>query len=296
MRARVRVLAPAKLNLGLRVLGRRPDGYHEIETVFLPLLLFDELELEPADGATVQIETDHPALPADASNLAARGAEAARAALGVREGVRIALRKRIPVAAGLGGGSSDAAAALLGVETLVGRGIPPAERRALARSLGADVPFFLAPRPAIGRGIGEEIEPIPGVPEMWWVLVCFPFQVSTAEVYRAVDVELTHLRPPSSIAALLGPSGVRSSPENDLEAITARRHPEVQAARRALERAGALVTGMSGSGPTVYGRFDGRETAEGGCRRMEPPAGAWMIVTSSPASDTDDWGWGVAKR
>jgi 4-diphosphocytidyl-2-C-methyl-D-erythritol kinase len=192
------------------------------------------------------------------------------------------------VAAGLGGGSSDAAAAIRGVEALLGERLPAAERAALALGLGADVPFFLDPRPALARGVGERLEPLAGVPEMTWVPVAFPSAVSTAEVYGAVAAELTLPREGSSIAALLGPSGIRFSPPNDLETITARRYPEIRAVRRMLERGGARITGMSGSGPTVYGRFPDRGAAEGAARSLKLPAGARTIVASSAGSGPGD--------
>ncbi len=290
------MLAPAKLNVGLVVRGRRPDGYHEIETVFVPLRLFDRLDLEWVPEPGVSLEVDAPELPRDSGNLAFRAAERACAATDLQGGLRLRLAKQIPVAAGLGGGSSDAAAAILGVETLAGRRLQDDSRRRLARELGADVPFFLAPRPALGRGVGDLLEPLPGVPELWWVLVAFPFPVSTAEAYRAVSGELTLGRRTPSIAALLGPYGVASSPPNDLETVIARRHPEIAAARKALRAVGAAVTGMSGSGPTVYGQFADREAAEEAAARAQLPPGARAIAVSSPGSDCEDWGWGVAKR
>lgn len=289
------VRAPAKLNLGLRILDRRPDGYHEIETVFLPLALFDTLVIERGRSG-IALESDAPELPLGSDNLVVRAAERTCRALEIEPRLAIRLEKRIPVAAGLGGGSSDAAGVILGLESLAGQRLPEAERAALALGLGADVPFFLDPRPAIGRGRGELLEPLSQVPEMWWLLIAFPFPISTAQAYRSVSSELTLPRRRSSIAALLGPAGVRSEPRNDLETIAARLHPEISAARRALERAGASVTGMSGSGPTVYGCFPDRESAEGASRSRELPAGARAIVVASPGSEMGNWGWGVAKR
>ena len=292
----VRVRAPAKLNLGLRLLDRRPDGYHEIETIFLPLALFDELSLEAASGDGVALACDDPELPTDGGNLAVRAAEAARDALGLERGLELTLHKQIPVAAGLGGGSSDAAAALLGVEALAGRALEPARRRALALQLGADVPFFLDPRPMLGEGVGERLTPLPDVPELWWVLVVMPFQVSTADVFRRASAELTLPRQRSSIAALLGSRGVESPPQNDLETVTSGRHPEVGEAREALRQVGARFTSRSGSGPTVYGEFPDRAAAERAAAAVRLPQGGRARVVSSPASNASSWGWGVAKR
>ncbi|MBW2281721.1 MAG: 4-(cytidine 5'-diphospho)-2-C-methyl-D-erythritol kinase [Deltaproteobacteria bacterium] len=294
----VKVLAPAKLNLGLRILDRRPDGYHEIETVFVPLRLFDELEIEASPEPGIHLECDDPALPLDGRNLAVRAAERTSAALGVEPAWAIRLRKRIPVAAGLGGGSSDAAAVILGLEELAGTALDSRVRAELARGLGADVPFFLDPRPAVGRGVGDRLEPIPDVPELSWLLVRLPFGISTAEAYQSASRELTLPRRGSSIAALLGPSGAVGSPENDLETFAVRGHPEIEQARRALLEEGARAAGMSGSGPTVYGLFDDTEAARAVAARVTGarlPEGAEVIVSTSPGSGFSDWGWGVAK-
>lgn len=293
--------APAKLNLGLEILCRRADGYHEIETIFLPLRLADRLELRHgAPGRGIQLRVTGADLPAGADNLVFRAAQRACAELGVPADLELALEKNVPIAAGLGGGSSDAAAALLGVEALFGRSLGDAARARLAVGLGADVPFFLDPRPAVGRGIGERIEPLAGVPEMFFVLVAFPFGVSTPKAYAEASAELTLPRAPTTIGALLGPSGLFVSPRNDLEAPAARRHPEIGAARRALETAGALATGMTGSGPTVFGRFANEQAARRAAERVEVPAGARTIATSSPGSASaeskGESDWGVAKR
>ena len=291
----VRVRAPAKLNLGLSIRDRRSDGYHEIETVFVPIRLFDEIELRRISGPSVRLAAAHPGLPADSRNLAVRGAEATLEALGELAGIELRLEKRIPLAAGLGGGSSDAAAAIRGVEALLGRDLGDRRRSQLALELGADVPFFLDPCPALGTGIGACLSPLAEVPEMWWLLVVFPFGVSTPTAYREAARELTLPREGSSIAALLGPGGLCVSPGNDLETVATRRHPEIRQARKALERVGAQVSGMSGSGPTVYGRFRNREDAESGRERIDLPAGARAVVVSSPGSEAGNWGWGVAK-
>lgn len=293
--------APAKLNLGLEILRRRDDGYHEIETVFVPLALADRLTLERGPrGSGPRLAIRGAELAADETNLVVRAARRVCAELGVACDLELALEKHVPIAAGLGGGSSDAAATLLGLEELFARRLPEDVRRRIARELGADVPFFLDPRPALGRGIGDLLEPLAGVPAMHWVLVAFPFGIPTAQAYADAARELTLPRSPTKIAALLGPSGLLSSPRNDFEAPAARRHPEIREARRALERAGALATGMSGSGPTVYGRFEHEQAARSAAERItaeeSTPAGARTIATSSPGSAPVGSDWGVAKR
>ncbi len=272
--------APAKINLGLRILSRRPDGYHEIETLFVPIDLCDDLEVREGERAGVRIRIQGADLPSDGTNLAVRGAEAACQAAGILPRLELRLRKRIPVAAGLGGGSSDAAAALRAVQRLSGAALSEGRLAELALRLGADVPFFLDPRPALGRGLGEQLEPLAECPRLWLVLVVFPFGVSTAEVYQGASRELTLPQAPSSIPALMGP-GLTASPPNDLEAYTARRHPEIELARAALRDQGASVTGMSGSGPTVYGCFASRAQAQRAARVAALPAGARARVVSS---------------
>ena len=294
-------LAPAKLNLGLEILRRRADGYHEIETIFLPLRLADRVEIRRATSGTgIRLSITGAELPVDRANLVWRAAERVCAELGAVADLEIFLDKRVPVAAGLGGGSSDAAATLLGLETLFDTALGAAARQRIALGLGADVPFFLDPKPAFGRGVGECLEALPDVPEMHWVLVGFPFPISTAQAYADAACELTLPRDPTSIGALLGPAGLLASPRNDLEASAVRRHPEIQAARRALENVGALATGMTGSGPTVFGRFANEQAARRAADRVEVPAGARTIATSSPGSASaeskEESGWGVAKR
>jgi 4-diphosphocytidyl-2-C-methyl-D-erythritol kinase len=294
----IRVLAPAKLNLGLEILSRRDDGYHEIDSLMLPLDLADELRIETTPEPGITLDCDSPELPAGRANLAVRAAERVCEQLGITPRLHLRLSKRIPVAAGLGGGSSDAAAVILGLEALFERHIDTFERSRLALELGADVPFFLEPAPARATGLGERLEPLVDLPEMHWLLVAFPFGISTAEAYRTASAELTLPRQGSSIAALLGPGGRLASPHNDLEGVAARRHPEIPAARKALERAGAQITGMSGSGPTVYGRFATAALADRASEASagrELPPGVRTIRARSPRSGERDWGWGVAK-
>ena len=298
----IEIRAPGKLNLGLEVLRRRADGYHEIETVFVPLRLFDRILLKNAPAGTgIVLDVAGAELPTDRTNLVVRALERGAVELGVPPDLRVRLEKSIPIGAGLGGGSSDAAAALLGIEALSGRELPRELRAKVALELGADVPFFLDPQPALGRGLGEQLEALSGIPEMHWVLVAFPFQISTAWAYSEAGRELTRPRDPTSIAALLRPAGLLASPRNDLEAVGARRHPEIREAQHSLARAGALATGMSGSGPTVFGRFEDERAARRAAETVEVPAGARTIATSSPGSASADWTsgswrWGVAKR
>ncbi|MEN8184010.1 MAG: 4-(cytidine 5'-diphospho)-2-C-methyl-D-erythritol kinase, partial [Myxococcota bacterium] len=192
--------APAKLNLGLRIVGVRDDGNHELESVFAPLELQDrvDLEIEPAQipGVRLELRSDDPEVPEGPENLAARAAHAFLEAAALRLRVRIRLAKSIPAGAGLGGGSSDAGAVLRGLRELYPAAVPDLPR--LALGLGADVPYFLDPRPAFVTGIGERCEPLPGLSAFWLVLLLPREKLATAAVYRAWDAECDGLTPRSA--------------------------------------------------------------------------------------------------
>ena len=278
--------APAKLNLGLRIVGRRADGYHLLESVFVPFDLADEVALEIAPGVprqvSLRVEGGGPELSDPARNLAARAARrfAESAALDAR--VHVELRKSIPVGAGLGGGSSDAGAVLRGLDALLPGALASERLTALALSLGADVPFFLAPRPARVTGIGEHVEPLAEVPPLAVLVVVPSPALATAEVFRAFDAcgapgaALTPggrgRRMPPLPGARDDTRGWARFLTNDLEPVATRLRPAIGRVRGELERSGASAVGMSGSGPSVFGLFadaaGAHAAAEGG--RWEP--------------------------
>jgi 4-diphosphocytidyl-2-C-methyl-D-erythritol kinase len=245
--------AAAKVNLTLEVLGKRPDGYHEIATVMQTVELTDRLTLEDADTFELNASAG---VPTDGTNLALRAAFALRETAGITRGVRISLDKRIPVAAGLGGGSADAAAVLLGLNRLWGLRWPRARLEAISVTLGMDVPFFLRGGGALGTGRGEQLEPV-DVGGSALVLVNPRFGSSTAEVYGRVTPEMYSdgKRALDLIEALRSRRAVRiaASLYNGLEAAVAPIHPEIGRMKAALLAAGALGAVMSGSGPTVFG-------------------------------------------
>ena len=247
--------APAKVNLGLAVQRRRPDGYHDIATLFLKISLVDEVRLT-AQPRDVVVQCEHPEVPSDARNLVHRAAVALQP-LAPGLGVYIALQKTIPVAAGLGGGSSDAAATLLGLNTLWHLGLSEQELAAYAARLGADVPFFLLPSvAAMGYGRGDDLAPVACPRLFYLVLVKPPIAVSTAWVYKQLRFELT--APPKDTTILKqclesgDIEGLGAACFNDLEAVVLRHVPVVQDVKRALTRPGVYGVCMSGSGPTVY--------------------------------------------
>jgi 4-diphosphocytidyl-2-C-methyl-D-erythritol kinase len=242
------------VNLALEVLAKRPDGYHEIATVMQTVDLSDRLTLDDAD--TPELLTSAPGVTTDATNLALRAAVALREAAGVDRGVRITLDKRIPVAAGLGGGSADAAAVLLGLNRLWGLRWPGARLAEVAVTLGMDVPFFLRGGAALATGRGDVLEPVAGG-GLALVLVNPRFGSSTVEAYRRVtpDMLTDGRRVKDMVKALESRRAARvaASLYNGLEAAVAPLHPEIGRIRAAALAAGALGAVMSGSGPTVVG-------------------------------------------
>jgi 4-diphosphocytidyl-2-C-methyl-D-erythritol kinase len=285
------LLAPAKVNLGLRILARRPDGYHELESLFVPLDLADRLSLElaraEAPSVTLRVEPAGSGAPADASNLAARAAELFLAEAGLALRVEIALAKHTPVAAGLGGGSSDAGAVLRALAALAPEALAPERLAELALRLGADVPFFLDPRPAFVRGVGERIAPVSGLPALPLVLASPGEPLSTREVFRVHDV--LHPDPSPGVPAVVAPAlparqgdaaAWRALLHNDLEPAALRLCPAIRRLREELCRRGALAVGMSGSGPTLFGIFAGREAAEAAAAEPLRPPGWLRLATT----------------
>lgn len=250
---RLTLSAAAKVNLVLEILGRRADGYHEIATVLQTVDLADRVILEEASGLELRAG---PEVPGDRTNLAMRAAVALREAASVEAGVRITLDKRIPVAAGLGGGSADAAGVLLGLNRLWRLRWPLDRLADLAVSLGMDVPFFLRGGCALATGRGEKLERIPG-PSLALVLVNPRFASSTAEAYAQVTPALygDGGRAGAVVDALRSRRAARvaASLYNGLEDVVGARHAEIGRMQAALLAAGALGAVMSGSGPTVLG-------------------------------------------
>lgn len=259
MSSEVRVRAYAKINLSLQVLGIRRDGYHELRTTFQTIGLHDTLTIRKRRGPFA-LRCDDPACPADSSNLVWRAAESLWATARRRGPLRdleLSLTKRIPMQAGLGGGSSDAAAALQALAALW-RVEPPAVR-VVAQSLGADVPYFFEGGTALGLDRGDTLYPLADLAPAWVTLVLPSFGVSTAEAYGWWDDSRD-----AAGAAASSPGDGR----NDLQAAVAAHHPEITRSVRALIRAGASHAAMSGSGSAVFGLFSGRLAAERAARLL----------------------------
>lgn len=287
--------APAKVNLGLRVGPRRADGYHQIESVFAPLDLADRLQLRvreaPEPEVALSLHDAAPDVPADERNLAVRAARAFLQAAGLALRVEIDLVKRIPSGAGLGGGSSDAGAVLRLLAEAHPGALAAGALAELALGLGADVPWFLDPRPARVGGVGERIAPLAGLPRLTLLLVNPGTALPTAEVYRALDA----LRAPEpggrSDAGHSGSSSDAPAPpdwtgadlaaqlRNDLEPAAVRLCPEIRRLRERLLALGPRAVALSGSGPTLYAVFAGPEEARRAGRDFGAPV--WTRVAST---------------
>jgi 4-diphosphocytidyl-2-C-methyl-D-erythritol kinase len=275
------VRAHAKINLDLRVLGVRRDGFHELRTVFQAIALHDVVECELREGPFA-IECGAAGVPLDRANLVWRAAEALWRSLrrpGSVRDVVVRLDKRIPIQAGLGGGSSNAAATLLGLTRLWNVPVRPAQLTDVAATLGSDVPFFLSGGTALGLGRGDEVYPLADLPRHWIVLLVPGFGVSSADAYAWYDGERDLARGLSTREPqhVPGPWPSRAAQMiNDLEAPIARHHPEIDQMRTALRRAGALAAAMSGSGSTVFGLFQKRREAESALERLA--GSGWRVL------------------
>nr|WP_206110421.1 4-(cytidine 5'-diphospho)-2-C-methyl-D-erythritol kinase [Paenibacillus aquistagni] len=249
--------APAKINLMLDVLRKREDGYHEVEMVMTMVDLADRLEMEELPRDTIIISSQAGYIPLDEKNLAFQAAKLIKERYQVKQGVYIHLDKKIPVAAGLAGGSSDAAAALRGLNRLWGLNIPQSELLTLGAELGSDVPFCVTGGTAIATGRGEKLEHIINPPQCWVVLAKPPINVSTADVYGRLRANEIKAHP--SASAMKEAIEAQSFTDicdrlgNVLEDVTLPLHPEVQQLKEAMIRLGADGVLMSGSGPTVFG-------------------------------------------
>lgn len=249
--------APAKINLMLDVLHKRADGFHEVEMIMTMVDLADRLELSELKRDSIIISSQAGYIPLDEKNLAFQAARLIKDRYNVRSGVHIHLDKRIPVAAGLAGGSSDAAATLRGLNRLWRLGIPAQELQELGAELGSDVPFCVTGGTALATGRGERLTPIASPPQCWVVLAKPPINVSTAEVYGRVRanniaVHPSALRMQQAIEAE-DFAAVCAGLGNVLEDVTLKLHPEVQQLKEAMIKLGADGVLMSGSGPTVFG-------------------------------------------
>ena len=278
------VRAPAKLNLSLEVRRRRSDGYHELCTLFQAIDLYDDLTVEPADGLTLIVEGD---APSDEENLVLRAAHMLAPYAG-GNGAQMRLRKRIPSGAGLGGGSSDAAAALLVLNRLWDTGLERSEIEEMARTLGADVPFFLHGGTALGTGRGDTIEPLPDVPTLWFVLSVPAFSLpnKTAQVFRNLRAEdFTDGARTLHLTEALRGGGLPGTGDlyNGLRSAALRAFTDLASYLAALDGASGRDWALSGAGPACYALATSRDEAEDLVRCLDDLPGRRYLTSTAPA-------------
>lgn len=276
---RQQFLSPAKVNLFLKVLSKRPDGYHEILSLMQPVSLYDEVTIEVEEGDGILVSTDHAGVPSGKDNLAYRAADLVLREAGLKRKVSIFIGKKIPVGAGLGGGSSNAATVLMGLNSFLGSPVKEQRLMELGASIGSDVPFFILKSPAMATGRGEVLKRVK-LPRYSYVLLNPGFHVSTAWVYNNLD--LTKKSEDNilmySEETLGSVHDIKDFLHNDLEAVTAGRYPEISAIKGALVEAGALGSLMSGSGPTVFGVFSEPGKAAEAFQRLKGTLGKGFSV------------------
>jgi 4-diphosphocytidyl-2-C-methyl-D-erythritol kinase len=277
----LKLRAFAKINLGLRILGRRPDGYHELRTVYQAISLADQIEVtvgarSASAGARITVESDDPAVPSGPQNLVYGACRSWGEARELRRRIAVSIEKRIPAGSGLGGASSDAAAVLLALERLTGDRLRLASQYGIAAELGSDVPFFLEGGRALGCGRGEEVYSLPDLPRRHCLVVFPGFSQSTREAYEAFDSRLTAEPKPRSIYTFgkwpQFPWQGWEAAENDFEQVVFAKWPELQKLKRQLLRAGAEMASLSGSGSAVYAIFASARKLVSARRRVPP---AW---------------------
>ncbi len=276
--------AYAKINIGLDVLRRREDGYHEVKMVMQTVDLCDDLLFEKTEKPGVVLRTDSAELPADRDNLIYRAAELLLQEKGIREGVRITLTKRIPIAAGMAGGSSDAAAALRGINELFQMGFTVKELQERGVKLGADIPYCVVGGTMLSEGIGEILTPLCAPPPCILVIAKPDINVSTKFVYENLHADsLTYHPDIDGMAEAIRTGdleGIVKRMGNVLETVTVSRYPVIEEIKALMRKAGAMNALMSGSGPTVFGLFDEEQRAKEAFRMIREQALARQVFVT----------------
>jgi 4-diphosphocytidyl-2-C-methyl-D-erythritol kinase len=274
----LRLKSPAKVNLRLEILRRREDGYHELRSIFQKISLSDTLSISLKREKGISITTDHPDLPLGRGNLVYRAAQMILKKSEYKGGLHIDIRKEIPLGAGLGGGSSNAATILKALDQLLEIGLPMKELMKMGLSIGADVPFFFLDGAAIATGVGENLKKIE-LPDLSYVLINPNFEVSTRWAYENFILTKRHfhfnlqgfVKTPEGISCLLW---------NDLEGVVSHKYPQIEGIKKLLLSAGASGALMTGSGPTVFGIFSGKREAEKAFKKLEHQVrrSGWIIL------------------
>ncbi len=270
---RIELKALGKINLGLDVLGRRENGYHDVRMVMQTVYLYDQITIKKRKNPGIGIETNLYYLPTNENNLAYRAAKLLKDEFDIKEGVSIGLEKHIPVAAGMAGGSSNAAAVLFGMNRMFGLGLTMEELMERGVTLGADVPYCIMRGTVLAEGIGEILTPLAPMPRCFVLLAKPPVAVSTKLVYERLDSREIEAHPDIDgiIEGLKEEklSKITSSMGNVLERVTMEEYPVIEEIKNTMKEGGALNAMMSGSGPTVFGIFDDRNLAKTAAQRIK---------------------------
>ena len=272
--------SPAKVNLRLEILKRREDGYHELRTILQKISLHDTLHFFLKKEKGVSITTDHPKLPVGKDNLVFRAAQSVLKVSGYKGGIHIEIEKRIPLGAGLGGGSSNAATTLKAMNQLLKMDLSKRELMEMGLEIGADVPFFFLEGAAIGLGIGERLKKIK-LPILYFVLIYPNYEVSTRWAYQ--NFVLTNQRIHFNLHKFLKtPEGISHILFNHLEEVVSRKYPQIDVMKKILLSAGALGSLMTGSGPTVFGIFPEEKSATEAYERVKKLVGrkGWVVFNT----------------
>lgn len=281
----IELRALAKINLGLDVLGRRENGYHDVRMIMQSVYLYDEVKIEKKDIPGIEVATNLKFLPVNGDNIAYKAAELLKEEFHISEGVKITLKKHIPVAAGLAGGSSNAAAVLFGMNRIFRLGLSREGLMERGVKLGADVPYCIMRGTVLAEGIGEELKELPAMPKCTVLIAKPSVSVSTKTVYEALDSKDIMEHPDiDGIMEGLEQHDLRkiaSCMGNVLEDVTIPMHPVINEIKREMKDAGALGAMMSGSGPTVFGLFESRSAARGAQKRIREKALTRQVYVTS---------------
>lgn len=282
---RIHLKALGKINLGLDVLGKRENGYHDVRMVMQTVYLYDEVTIEKTEETGVSVSTNLPFLPVDENNIAYKAAQMLIDEFRMPNGVSIKLKKHIPVAAGMAGGSADAAAVLFGMNRLFGWKLSQKELMKRGLKLGADVPYCIMRGTVLAEGIGEELTPLTPMPKCHVLIAKPPLSVSTKIVYEKLDaVEISHHPDIDGIIDALEEHDVQKVAErmgNVLESVTQEQYPVIKEIKELMKEYGAMNAMMSGSGPTVFGLFKERSTAKKALQAIREKGLARQVYTTT---------------
>ena len=282
----MRLQAFAKINLGLDVLGKREDGYHEVRMIMQTIRMYDQLDMRKSVEPGIHLTTNKKYIPVDENNLVWRAAKLMMDTCGFMEGVSIHLHKVIPVAAGMAGGSSDAAATLVGMNRLFHCGLSKEKLMELGVQIGADVPYCVLRGTALAEGIGEKLTVLPPMPDCWILIGKPGISVSTKYVYTTLDLNTDTVHPDiDGMKKALEDgnlNGITERMGNVLQDVTIPAYPEVERIKEQMKTLGAVNAMMSGSGPTVFGIFDNEEKAQEACQKLRESGSCQQVFLTVP--------------